>query len=41
MSNRRITGETFASGGQQTRHVRMGFGGITIKELPAEAIGPA
>jgi len=43
MSNRRITGETFASGGQQTRHLRlrMGFGGITIKELPAEAIGPA
>ncbi len=43
MSNRRITGETFAAGGQQTRHLRlrMGFGGITIKELPAEAIGPA
>jgi hypothetical protein len=43
MSNRRITGETFAAGNQQTRHLRlrMGFGGITIKELPAEAIGPA
>jgi len=43
MSNRRITGETFASGKQQTRRLRlrMGFGGITIKELPAEAIGPA
>jgi hypothetical protein len=43
MSNRRITGETFAAGSQQTRHLRlrMGFGGITIKELPAEAIGPA
>jgi hypothetical protein len=28
---------------EQTRHIRlrMGFGGITIKELPAEAIGPA
>src|SRR6185503_7412782 len=43
MSNRRITRETSAAGNQQTRHLRlrMGFGRITIKELPAEAIGPA
>jgi hypothetical protein len=39
----RVTGETFASGSAQPRRVklRMGFGGISIKELPAEAIGPA
>jgi hypothetical protein len=32
-----------ASGQPRSRHVRlrMGFGGIAIKELPAEAIGPA
>ncbi|HVY94447.1 MAG TPA: hypothetical protein VHA14_16915 [Bryobacteraceae bacterium] len=42
-SNHWITGETYASGKDQPRHLklRMGFGGITIKEMPAEAIGPA
>jgi hypothetical protein len=42
-SNHWITGETYASGKDQPRRLklRMGFGGITIKEMPAEAIGPA
>jgi hypothetical protein len=41
--SRHITGESFTSGASETRRLRlrMGFGGIAIKDMPAEAIGPS